>query len=168
MVKLLLQVSHDCARALSRTRSVHSVDETEEHAAALEGRGTDYALGAGVLRLSLCGVDDSTRSTRPWQLRQLFLSLVFIKLFQKPVNVLLLQIVGCRQPQLVGVAAADSDLVRLPQPVLQIHARNGRDVHANNRAAQGGVGRRPGFAATFLHFIEDVVSELAMAALDAV
>src|SRR5512143_787472 len=57
MVKLLLQVPDDRARALSRARSVHPVDEAEEHAAALEGRGADYAFGVGVLRLRFCGAD---------------------------------------------------------------------------------------------------------------
>src|ERR1700730_8996606 len=51
VVKLLLQVSYVGTGPLSRARSVHSVDEAEEHPAALEGRGTDHASGAGVLRL---------------------------------------------------------------------------------------------------------------------
>ena len=52
VAELLLQVSDDCARALSRARSVHSVDEAEEHAAPPARRRTDHAPGAGVLRLS--------------------------------------------------------------------------------------------------------------------
>src|SRR6202007_736790 len=51
MAKLLLQVAHDCAGTLSRARSVHPVDEAEEHASASSRRRDDYALGIGVLRL---------------------------------------------------------------------------------------------------------------------
>ena len=51
VAELLLQVADDGARPLSRARSVHPVDEAEEHAAALEGRGADHAPGPGVLRL---------------------------------------------------------------------------------------------------------------------
>ncbi len=51
VAELLLQVADDRAGALSRARFVHSADEAEEHAAALEGRRTDYASGAGILRL---------------------------------------------------------------------------------------------------------------------
>src|SRR5579862_8314821 len=53
MAQLLLQVSDDGAGALSRARSVYSTDEAEEHAAALEGRGVDYAPRTGILRLRL-------------------------------------------------------------------------------------------------------------------
>ena len=42
---------HDGAGAVSGARSVHPVDEAEEHAAAHHGRGFDHAPGAGVLRL---------------------------------------------------------------------------------------------------------------------
>src|SRR6266446_2358422 len=52
MAELLLQVSHDRARAVSRARSVHPTDEAEEYAAAFEGRRTDHALGIGILRLA--------------------------------------------------------------------------------------------------------------------
>ena len=51
VAELLLQVADDGAGALSGARSVHSVDEAEEHAAPLEGRGIDHAPGAGILRL---------------------------------------------------------------------------------------------------------------------
>src|ERR1700722_5795480 len=51
-VKLLLQVSDDCARPISGARSVHSVDEVEKYAETLEGRRSNHAPGAGVLRLS--------------------------------------------------------------------------------------------------------------------
>ena len=40
------------AGALSGARSVHPVDEAEEHAAPHHGRGPDHAPGPGVLRLS--------------------------------------------------------------------------------------------------------------------
>ena len=49
VVELLLQVSHDGARTLSRARSVHSADEAEEHAAAFEGRRADHPPGTGIL-----------------------------------------------------------------------------------------------------------------------
>ncbi len=42
------------AGALSGARSVHPVDEAEEHAAAHHGRGPDYAPRPGILRLSIC------------------------------------------------------------------------------------------------------------------
>ncbi len=40
------------ARPLPRARSVHPVDEAQEHAAAYHGRGPDHAPRAGVLRLA--------------------------------------------------------------------------------------------------------------------
>src|SRR5260370_5171179 len=51
MAELLLQVADDGAGAVSGARSVHPVDEAEEHIAAFEGRRADYAPGAGILRL---------------------------------------------------------------------------------------------------------------------
>src|SRR5579859_6533691 len=51
MAELLLQVADDGTGAVSGTRFVYPVDEAEEHAAALKGRGADYAFGAGILRL---------------------------------------------------------------------------------------------------------------------
>src|SRR5262249_1014404 len=52
MAELLLQVAHDRAGPLSRARPFHPVHEAEEHAALDDGRGFDYALGAGILRLA--------------------------------------------------------------------------------------------------------------------
>src|ERR1700681_3263425 len=52
MAQLLLQVSHDRSGIVPRARSLHSVDEAEEHAEAFEGRGVGHASGAGVLRLA--------------------------------------------------------------------------------------------------------------------
>ena len=63
MAELLLQVSDDRAGTLSRARSIYPADEAEEHSAAPEGRGTHYALGAGVLRLRLCGAGALARET---------------------------------------------------------------------------------------------------------
>src|SRR5579872_5398110 len=51
VAQLLLQVADDRARALSRARLIHSVDETKEHAASPEGRRDDHPFGTGVLRL---------------------------------------------------------------------------------------------------------------------
>src|ERR1022692_4142065 len=51
VAKLLLQVPDDRARPLSGARSVHSANEAEEHAAPFEGRRTDHASRAGILRL---------------------------------------------------------------------------------------------------------------------
>ena len=51
MAQLLLQVADDRARSVSRARSVHPVDEAEEHPAPSAGRGTDHASGTGILRL---------------------------------------------------------------------------------------------------------------------
>src|SRR5579859_93367 len=51
VVELLLQVANDGARALSRARPVHSVHETEEHAALDDGRRPDHPPRAGILRL---------------------------------------------------------------------------------------------------------------------
>src|SRR5271169_2494113 len=53
VAELLLQVSDDGAWAVSRARSVHPVDEAEEHAAPPHGRRDDHAPGAGVLRLAV-------------------------------------------------------------------------------------------------------------------
>src|SRR5205807_8133434 len=61
MAELLLQVAHDRAGAVSRTRLVHPVHEAEEHAALDDGRGFDYAPGAGILRL---GETDSQKRWR--------------------------------------------------------------------------------------------------------
>ncbi len=58
--------------------------------------------------------------------------------------------------------------MRFPHPVFQVHSRDGWNVDGDDGAAQGGIGRGPGFGAAFFHFIEDVIGELAMAALDAV
>jgi hypothetical protein len=52
--------------------------------------------------------------------------------------------------------------------VLQIHARHRRNVHADDRTAQRRVGRRPRFRTALLQFLENVIRELAMAALNSV
>ena len=52
MAELLFQVADDGARALSGARSVHPVDEAEEHAAPPARRAAHHPPGAGVLRLS--------------------------------------------------------------------------------------------------------------------
>src|SRR5437660_10204636 len=52
VAQLLLQVADDGSGPVSGARPVHPVNEAEEHAAALKGRGTDHSPGAGVLRLS--------------------------------------------------------------------------------------------------------------------
>src|SRR5215469_9228523 len=51
MAEFLLQIADDGSGAVPGTRPLYSVDETEEHAAPLEGRGTDHAFRVGVLRL---------------------------------------------------------------------------------------------------------------------
>src|SRR5271165_2889867 len=62
MAELLLQIADDGAGAVSGARSVHPVDEAEEHAAALERRRADYASGTGILRLrGSCGADTLVR-----------------------------------------------------------------------------------------------------------
>src|SRR6266581_295328 len=55
MVKFLFQITDDGPRTLSRARSVHSVDEAEEHVATFKRRRADHAPGVGILRLRLCG-----------------------------------------------------------------------------------------------------------------
>src|SRR5260370_2651105 len=55
VAELLLQVADDRAGLVSRARSVHTVDEAEEHVALDDGRGFDHAPGAGVLRLTVFG-----------------------------------------------------------------------------------------------------------------
>ena len=64
VAQLLLQVADDRARPVSRARSLHSVDEAEEHAAPLEGRRTDHAPGAGVLRLISAPGDPKTSTAK--------------------------------------------------------------------------------------------------------
>ena len=51
MALVLLQEPDARPRSLPRARSVHSVDEAEEHAALHDGRGADHAPGVGVRRL---------------------------------------------------------------------------------------------------------------------
>src|SRR5579871_595549 len=51
VAELLFQVSDDRPGTVSRARLVYSADEAEEHTASPEGRRTDHAPGAGVLRL---------------------------------------------------------------------------------------------------------------------
>ena len=51
VAELLSEVAADGKGALSGARSVHPIDEAEEHAAAHYGRGPDYPPGTGVLRL---------------------------------------------------------------------------------------------------------------------
>src|SRR5512147_2309074 len=51
VAELLLQVADDGAGTVSGARFIHSVDETEEHAASLERRRVDHAPWVGVLRL---------------------------------------------------------------------------------------------------------------------
>jgi len=51
VAELLFQVAHVRAAALSRARSVHPVDETEEHVAVDDGRRFDYPPRLGILRL---------------------------------------------------------------------------------------------------------------------
>ena len=53
MAVVLLQEPAAREGALPRARPVHPADEAEEHAAVPEGRGTDHAPRAGVLRLTL-------------------------------------------------------------------------------------------------------------------
>ncbi len=55
------------ARALSRARSVHPVDEAQEHAAPHHGRGPDHAPGAGVLRLRLLARSGSVMPGPLWR-----------------------------------------------------------------------------------------------------
>src|SRR5205823_9783422 len=50
---LRVQVAHARAGALPGARSVHSVDETEEHVALDDGRRSDHAPRRGILRLRL-------------------------------------------------------------------------------------------------------------------
>src|ERR1035441_3077216 len=69
VAELLLQVSDDGTRTLSGTRLVHSVDETEEHAAPPHGRGDDHPPRAGVLRLTARFFQEGTRlRLRPFHL----------------------------------------------------------------------------------------------------
>src|SRR5215475_1859077 len=52
VAKFLLQVTHDGTEALSGARPVHPVDEAEEYVAVDDGRGSDHAPRAGILRLA--------------------------------------------------------------------------------------------------------------------
>src|SRR5690606_10215295 len=49
---VLLQEPHDARGPLPGARPVHPAHEAEEHAAAPGGRGSGYAPGAGLLRVS--------------------------------------------------------------------------------------------------------------------
>src|SRR5207237_5378877 len=51
MAQLLFQMPHDRPGVVSRTRSLHPADETQEHDALGNGRVDDYTSGARVLRL---------------------------------------------------------------------------------------------------------------------
>src|ERR1019366_5326999 len=52
MAVLLLQGAHDRSRPVPRARRVNSVDEAEKHAPFDARRRSDYAFGAGILRLA--------------------------------------------------------------------------------------------------------------------
>src|SRR5262249_13075165 len=54
MAEFLFQVTDDGPGSLSRARPFHSIDEAEEHSALDDGRGTDHAPWAGILRLVRC------------------------------------------------------------------------------------------------------------------
>src|SRR5260370_42119793 len=71
VAQLLLQVAHDGAQSVSRARSLHSADEAEEHAAMDDGRGSDHAPGAGVLRLRMLKAAPRQKSRRRMGLRAL-------------------------------------------------------------------------------------------------
>ena len=51
VAELLSEVAANRRGTLSGARSVHPVDEAEEHASSHHGAGADYAPGAGILRL---------------------------------------------------------------------------------------------------------------------
>src|SRR5947209_3184283 len=68
VAELLLQSPDDRTRTLSRARSLHPIDEVEEHAAAPERRGADYAPGIGILRLSREFVGRTLLSALPREL----------------------------------------------------------------------------------------------------
>src|ERR1017187_9583260 len=62
--ELLLQVSDDRSGALPRARSVHPIDQDEEHAAPPPGRGTDHPPRTGILRLERSGFSVSGQKLR--------------------------------------------------------------------------------------------------------
>src|SRR5579862_2247601 len=72
MAELLSEVAADRSGIVPGARSVHSVDEAEEHAAAYHGREPDHAPGAGVLRLRVFSlvVIDIARAPEPPGLKE--------------------------------------------------------------------------------------------------
>src|SRR5271166_4975898 len=52
VAQLLLQVSHGRSRALSRARSLHSINEAEKHPAMDGRRRPDHSPRPGILRLA--------------------------------------------------------------------------------------------------------------------
>jgi hypothetical protein len=72
-----------------------------------------------------------------------FGSPVLIELREEPIDIFLLQVVGSRQTQLMGIAATNADFMRLPQPILQLHPRNRRHIDAHDCATEICIGRCP-------------------------
>src|ERR1700682_5128255 len=97
-------------------------------------------------RCSIQGRGDGPAKGRKYRslLSQLLIPLVCIEFFQEPVDVFFLEIIGRGEAKFVGVGAPDTDFMSLPQPVFEVHARDGWDVDRNDGAAKSWVGRCPG------------------------
>src|ERR1700677_1753850 len=59
VAELLSEIAADGAGTLSGARSVHPVDEAEEHATAHHGRRSDHPPRPRILRLATCGGADA-------------------------------------------------------------------------------------------------------------
>src|SRR5437660_5863952 len=65
MVVVLFQIANDSAWSVSRTRHLHSVDETQEYLASSAGRGFDHTPWPRVLRLRQRRSQHSTFQASP-------------------------------------------------------------------------------------------------------
>src|ERR1700727_2142270 len=54
---------------------------------------------------------------------------VLVKRCQVSIDVFFLEVIGGREPEFGGLAAADANLLRLPQPVFQLHTLYRRNVY---------------------------------------
>src|SRR5262249_26259081 len=82
------------------------------------------------------------------------------------MDIILLQIIWSREPDLVRSAAANPYLVLFPHPEFQVWHLRRRNIHGNNGATQRRIRRGPGLSASPDHFCMDPCGQFAMPFFD--